>query len=153
MTTSPSTGRFSSCLDLAPVATITLLVESDLSASLTATEFLLSRTPVPSMYSTLFFFRRKATPLVSFSTTCRLRSIALPKSGWISLTVIPKSAALLNKLRTSAFLSNALLGMQPQLRQTPPTSSFSTNAVFRPSWPARIAATYPPGPPPMTTRS
>ena len=28
--------------------------------------------------------------------------------------------------------------------------SFSTTAVFMPSWAARIAATYPPGPEPMT---
>ena len=30
---------------------------------------------------------------------------------------------------------------------------FSTQATFMPSWAARMAATYPPGPAPMTTRS
>src|ERR1700751_429433 len=40
--------------------------------------------------------------------------------------------------------------MQPQLRQMPPNCSRSTTAVFMPSCAARIAATYPPGPPPST---
>src|SRR5215470_424772 len=44
--------------------------------------------------------------------------------------------------------------MQPTLRQVPPSSlSFSTRAVFNPSWPERIAAMYPPGPEPMITTS
>ena len=44
--------------------------------------------------------------------------------------------------------------MQPTCKHVPPhLSSFSTIAVFRPNWPARIAATYPPGPLPITTKS
>src|ERR1700737_775888 len=44
--------------------------------------------------------------------------------------------------------------MQPIFRQVPPSSlSFSIIAVFNPSCPARIAATYPPGPEPMMTTS
>src|SRR3954466_109039 len=44
--------------------------------------------------------------------------------------------------------------MQPTFKQVPPRSlSFSTSAVLSPSWPARIAATYPPGPEPMITTS
>src|ERR687889_1601571 len=43
--------------------------------------------------------------------------------------------------------------MQPQLRQMPPRCSRSTTAVLNPSCAARIAATYPPGPPPMTMMS
>ncbi len=44
--------------------------------------------------------------------------------------------------------------MQPTCKHVPPNlSSFSMIAVFRPNWPARIAATYPPGPLPITTRS
>jgi len=39
------------------------------------------------------------------------------------------------------------------LRQRPPTRSFSITAVFIPSCAARIAATYPPGPEPMTMQS
>ena len=37
--------------------------------------------------------------------------------------------------------SSALEGMQPTFRQVPPrVSRISTQATFRPSWPARIAA-------------
>ena len=37
--------------------------------------------------------------------------------------------------------NSALDGMQPTLRQVPPSvPRFSMMAVFRPSWPARIAA-------------
>src|SRR5438093_9293549 len=44
--------------------------------------------------------------------------------------------------------------MQPRRRQVPPyRASFSITAVFKPSWPARIAATYPPGPVPMIATS
>ena len=34
-----------------------------------------------------------------------------------------------------------------------PSGSRSTTAIFRPSWAARMAATYPPGPLPMTVTS
>src|SRR5688572_27947277 len=42
--------------------------------------------------------------------------------------------------------------MQPQLRHIPPNDSLSTIAVLSPSWLALMAATYPPGPLPMTMR-
>jgi phytoene dehydrogenase-like protein len=51
-------------------------------------------------------------------------------------------------------------GMQPTFKQVPPSFTFpdlsssnSMQAVFRPSWEALIAATYPPGPPPITITS
>src|SRR6266478_5106309 len=44
--------------------------------------------------------------------------------------------------------------MQPTCRQVPPRKgSFSTTTVFSPSSPARIAATYPPGPLPIIATS
>ena len=44
--------------------------------------------------------------------------------------------------------------MQPTRRQVPPSSgSCSTQTIFAPSWAARIAAVYPPGPPPRTATS
>src|SRR5437660_2165161 len=66
---------------------------------------------------------------------------------------MPNSTARWERLTTSALRSNALVGMQPQLRQTPPGRSSSTAATERPSWAQRIAATYPPGPVPTTTTS
>src|SRR5580658_950282 len=54
----------------------------------------------------------------------------------------------------SAWCRNTFVGMQPTCRQVPPRNgSFSTTAVFSPHWLARIAATYPPGPLPIITRS
>src|SRR5215213_3159121 len=49
--------------------------------------------------------------------------------------------------------SRALVGMQPQFRHVPPRFSFSTHSTFFLSCPARMAAAYPAGPPPMTTMS
>src|SRR2546422_5868290 len=66
---------------------------------------------------------------------------------------MPNSAARWKRLTTSALRSSALVGMQPQLRQTPPGRSSSTAATDSPSWAQRIAATYPPGPVPTTTTS
>src|ERR1700704_436328 len=44
--------------------------------------------------------------------------------------------------------------MHPTCRQVPPRKgSFSTTTVFSPSSPARIAATYPPGPLPIIATS
>src|SRR3954452_14564797 len=55
---------------------------------------------------------------------------------------------------SSEACSSAFEGMQPTLRQVPPkVFSFSTTATFRPSWAARMAQTYPPGPEPITMRS
>ena len=47
------------------------------------------------------------------------------------------------------------MGMQPRRRQVPPhpAGSRSTTAVLSPIWAARMAATYPPGPVPMTVTS
>src|SRR5689334_11880019 len=54
---------------------------------------------------------------------------------------------------SSALRSSAFDGMHPTLRQTPPQYFASMTAAFRPSWEARMAATYPPGPAPRTTTS
>src|SRR5262245_63381004 len=77
------------------------------------------------------------------------------RSNWRSLARIPCWARSSFALQKSSLDSKrALLGMQPMRRQVPPRScSFSTQATFRPSCAARIAATYPPGPAPMMTRS
>src|SRR3954465_1419332 len=53
----------------------------------------------------------------------------------------------------SADFRRALVGMQPQFRQMPPARSRSLQATLKPSCEARMAATYPPGPAPTTTRS
>ncbi len=62
-------------------------------------------------------------------------------SAFASPTVTPNFFAFLIVSSTSALFKSALVGMQPQFKQTPPARSRSTTHVLRPSWPARIAAT------------
>src|SRR5512145_339058 len=66
---------------------------------------------------------------------------------------MPYAAAFFISSYRSAHLRIALEGMHPQLTQTPPGRSRSTTATRIPSCAPRIAATYPPGPAPITTRS
>lgn len=65
----------------------------------------------------------------------------------------PRPLAGVRSPRWPAERSIALVEMQPQFRHTPPGRSFSTNPTERPCWAALIAVTYPPGPPPRTSRS
>src|SRR6185436_19343351 len=71
-----------------------------------------------------------------------------------SPTVMPKSFAFWIFCQMSAFSSSALVGMQPRCRHVPPRNgSRSTTPTLSPSCPARMPATYPPGPLPMMTTS
>src|SRR5262245_16065495 len=66
----------------------------------------------------------------------------------------PHSLARCTIFNACACSSSALVGMHPQIRHVPPSAfCFSTTATFRPSCDARIAATYPPVPAPITTTS
>jgi hypothetical protein len=67
------------------------------------------------------------------------------------LTPNPSASGISNS--TSATRSTALAGIQATLRQRPPTNCYSITAVFIPSWAARIAVTYPPGPEAITMQS
>ncbi len=111
--------------------------------------------PVPWMTSILFFFIRNSTPLTLPSMPCCLKFIIEGRSSFGGGTLTP---ILANECAASSNISDACNsafdGMQPILRQVPPSVSFfSTTATFMPSWAARMAQTYPPGPVPMTTRS
>jgi hypothetical protein len=87
------------------------------------------------------------------SATVRLRACAAPKSNvTVPSTWMPKVFCSVAKMcASSALRSSALDGMHPTFRQTPPQYFSSMTAVERPSWVARTAATYPPGPAPRTT--
>ena len=65
-------------------------------------------------------------------------------------TEIPRSFACPISEKTSAVCNRTFVGMHPTFRHVPPIGPFSINVTFAPSCAARIAATYPPGPPPMT---
>ena len=55
--------------------------------------------------------------------------------------------------RRLVWWSRCLVGMQPTFMQVPPIHSFSNRTTDFPSWAALRAATYPPGPPPITAMS
>ena len=58
------------------------------------------------------------------------------------------------KARTLQLVDKVLEGIQPTFKQVPPkVSYFSIKAVFIPSCAQRMAATYPPGPEPITATS
>ena len=113
------------------------------------------KVPAPFTHSTPFALKSEATPPVICLTTAAFHSFATPKSSLGSETVTPSfgndSRAV---CRNCAVCTQALVGMQPIRRQVPPSSgSFSMQITFAPSCAARIAAVYPPGPPPRTATS
>src|SRR4029079_15667676 len=110
---------------------------------------------LPSSHVTLFALKSDATPPVICLTTCAFHSFALAKSSWGSAAVTP-SFGLISRAAWSACAveTQAFVGMQPTRRQVPPSSlSRSTHTTRAPSCAARIAAVYPPGPPPRTATS
>ena len=81
-------------------------------------------------------------PLDRRSLTLRARAITCCQSTLSPPVRIPNSAARMLSVRySSAFVSSALVGMQPRLRQVPPTRSRSMHSTDLPSCAARIAAT------------
>ena len=145
MIVSPSISRFGSPRGRAPVAIRMLLAVSGGPPSTSTIVELLS-TPLPRNKAMLFFRSRNAIPRVRVADTLRLRSTALPMSALKLSNERPQSPGLFNWLTNSAFFRRDFEGIQPQLRQTPPSppmplpSSFSTTAVRRPSCAARMAA-------------
>ena len=97
--------------------------------------------PKPSIRSISFFLKSPATPPVSVLITLSRCLTAPPYSTEAPSTLIPNEPACCTSVNTSATRRIALAGMQASLRQRPPVLPFSTTAVLRPSWAARIAAT------------
>src|SRR3954471_24910458 len=128
-------------------------VAMSLPSLLTPSVFLPASLPLPSNTVTLLLRSRCATPEESCFATARDRFTTFPRSKRDSTGSNPKSVRWCSRWLISLVRSSALVGIQPQFRQMPPRCSRSTTAVFMPSCAARIAATYPPGPPPRTTRS
>src|SRR5690554_345059 len=100
---------------------------------------------------TPFFLSKAATPPVSFLTMSSFHPTVVARlmAGDCALMPSGEPAAYCASLwNSSAAWIRALDGMQPMFRQVPPTSAASTSTVGTPNCPARIAATYPPGPAP-----
>src|SRR5690606_31295349 len=102
-----------------------------------------------------------AMPPVNCLTMPSLRAIIFGTSIAASLKLMPCCSNLCSMFSYWwVESSSALEGTQPTRRQVPPRAGLpslpraaSTQAVFRPSWAARMAAWYPAGPAPMTTTS
>jgi hypothetical protein len=82
-------------------------------------------------------------PLTLEATTSALRACIFARSSETWPTLTPWSASLWRaSSKCSEDCSSALDGMQPMLRQVPPSvARFSTQATFMPSCAARIAQT------------
>jgi len=91
------------------------------SADFTLTSPAFSTDASPRSASILFFLNRKSTPAEPFSETVRERLMIVPQSNSREPILKPNSAARCFIVwNNSAFLSSALVGMQPQLLQVPP---------------------------------
>src|SRR5699024_4836744 len=109
--------------------------------------------PNPSITSIFPFFINVWTPLYKLSTTLAFLDCTSGKFKVISFASIPKSELAFVWRYTSALRNKALEGIHPLCKQVPPSFSASTMATCLPSCAALIAATYPPVPPPSTTKS
>ena len=94
-------------------------------------------------------------PLLSRLTMRAFRLMSAVKSRPMPSATMPYSFPCWRSSKRSAVWRSALVGMQPRRRQVPPqpAGSRSTTAVRSPIWAARTAATYPPGPLPITVTS
>ena len=98
--------------------------------------------PVPRTRSTLFFLNRKSMPRVLSATALSFQAIIAGRSSVTLSTTTPWRARWPTSANFSDESSSALEGMQPTLRQVPPSvASFSTQATRMPSCAARMAAT------------
>src|SRR4026208_2256155 len=112
---------------------------------------------VPLIQSILFFLNSISMPPVRPEIILSLRACTAGMSiatAAPAMPVSPPSFADCATFSACACSSNALVGIQPQIRQVPPSVfCFSTTATLRPSCAARIAATYPPVPAQLTVPS
>ena len=93
-----------------------------------------TKTASPSILVILFSLRSPATPDVSVLDISFLRAIICGKSTSRPFTLTPSSSPRsLMSLISSALLKRHLVGMQPMLRQVPPSFSFSISVTLAPS--------------------
>ena len=111
---------------------------------------LLSNCAKPLNTFTLFFFNKWLIPEDNCEATFLERAVTLLISTLTLETLKPNSSTLSSKCLISLALNKAFVGMHPQFKQIPPRCLSSTSATDIPNCEALIAATYPPGPPPIT---
>jgi len=107
-----------------------------------------TKRPKPCSHVTLFFLKRYSTPFTIFVTMDSLRACIFARSSLSPETVMPWSPIWCSSFSYSSDDdSNAFDGMQPTLRQVPPSASSplgvfhpSMQATLKPSCAARTAA-------------
>ena len=100
-----------------------------------------SSLPSPATTSTPSRFSVAATPPRSFSTTSRFQACMTAQSKLTPEAFTPNRAPSSACTYCLAELINVLVGMQPTLRQVPPSAPFSTSRTFFLAAPSRSAAT------------
>lgn len=146
ITRSPK-GRSGSSTGSEPVAMTTLSARIVWVPVSVATSTVLPSTNLaqPRIDFTPAFFSSPPTPMFSRSTMPSFQAMVLAKSIFGADADRPKgvlpAAASSSLWNSSAAWISALDGIQPTLRQVPPSGAPSTMTVSRPSWPARMAQT------------
>ena len=142
----PSNFRNGNSTGAEPVATTTFFAVKTCSvpsAARTATRSAARKEAAPVTTVTLRALASWATPATSLATTSSLRRRKEGRSRSTEPSLMPCSLAwCFAHTKCSLECSRALLGMQPTLRQVPPSvGRLSTRATFRPSCAARNAHT------------
>ena len=112
-----------------------------------------STTPLPITTSMALLAKSADMPMAISLETPSLRATTALQSKLPISRFSPKSPAFFACSSNDAALSHILLGMQPRNTQVPPMAASSTRTTFPFNWAARMAAAYPPGPPPRTMTS
>ena len=149
---SPSKGNRGNCAGLEPVAMIILsapMISVEPSFFWTSILSGLMTMPLPSIRVIPQLLNKERIPLTCVETTLFFLSMILERFGVICPEMsMPNSPQFFILCKSSVVASNVLVGIQPLLRQVPPTSVSSMTVTCAPSWADLIAATYPPGPAP-----
>ena len=96
--------------------------------------------PKPSTTVTFLDFMSPCRPLYLPATMLSLYSRTLAMSTETSPMLTPYFSEFWASVASSAECRYALVGMQPQCRQVPPSLDFSISATLKPSWTPRRAA-------------
>src|SRR5205085_1419100 len=142
-------GSFAACDPAAMIALLNRMERSPARSSLGPVNL-----PSAVTTSTLRILAIEATPPLSLATTLSFQARSFSNSSFGSPKEMPWEESAFASSITAATWSRALEGMQPTLRQTPPSALyFSTRMTRCPRSAARKAAEYPPGPDPSTSTS
>jgi len=103
--------------------------------------------PQPCTHSTLFFLKRNSMPFACFLTILSFPRQDVRPVDFQPADLKSQFRAILEMIVNLRVVQQHLGGNAPDVQTgSAEKGSFSTTTVFSPNSPARIAATYPPGP-------